>query len=48
MLQIGSIETTIRILSQWKERGIIRSVRGKIILADEVKLKPLAEGPPQV
>jgi CRP-like cAMP-binding protein len=41
-------ETTIRVLSQWKERGIVRSVRGKIIIADEVKLRLLAEGPPRV
>jgi CRP/FNR family transcriptional regulator, nitrogen oxide reductase regulator len=41
-------ETTIRILSQWKERGIISSVRGKITLIDEPKLKLLAEGPPTV
>jgi CRP-like cAMP-binding protein len=41
-------ETTIRILSQWKERGIISSVRGKITIADETKLKLLAEGPPRV
>jgi CRP/FNR family transcriptional regulator, nitrogen oxide reductase regulator len=41
-------ETTIRILSQWKERGIISSVRGKITIADETKLKLLAEGPPRI
>jgi CRP/FNR family transcriptional regulator, nitrogen oxide reductase regulator len=41
-------ETTIRILSQWKERGIIDSVRGKITIRDEAKLKLLAEGPPAV
>jgi CRP-like cAMP-binding protein len=41
-------ETTIRVLSQWKERGIINSVRGKITLVDEQKLKLLAEGPPRV
>jgi CRP/FNR family transcriptional regulator len=39
-------ETTIRILSQWKERGIIGSSRGKIILADNMKLSLLAQGPP--
>lgn len=37
-------ETTIRIFSQWKDRGIIRSLRGKIIIADETKLKIMAEG----
>jgi CRP-like cAMP-binding protein len=41
-------ETTIRILSQWKERGIVSSVRGIITIADETKLKLLAEGPPLV
>jgi CRP/FNR family transcriptional regulator len=41
-------ETTIRILSQWKERGIIQSVRGEVTIADKVKLKLLSEGPPQV
>ena len=41
-------ETTIRILSQWKERGIIRSIRGHITIADETKLRLLAEGPPQI
>jgi CRP/FNR family transcriptional regulator, nitrogen oxide reductase regulator len=39
-------ETAIRILSQWKERGITDSVRGKIIISDLTKLKLLAEGPP--
>jgi CRP/FNR family transcriptional regulator, nitrogen oxide reductase regulator len=39
-------ETTIRVLSQWKDRGIISSVRGKVTIADETKLKLLAEGPP--
>jgi CRP/FNR family transcriptional regulator, nitrogen oxide reductase regulator len=41
-------ETTIRILSQWKDRGIVSSVRGKITIDDETKLKLLAEGPPLV
>jgi CRP/FNR family transcriptional regulator, nitrogen oxide reductase regulator len=41
-------ETTIRILGQWKERGLISSVRGKTTITDEVKLKLLAEGPPRV
>lgn len=40
-------ETTIRIFSQWKDRGIIRSLRGKIIIADETKLKIMAEGAPR-
>ena len=41
-------ETTIRITSQLKERGIIDSVRGKIIILDETKLRLLSEGPPSV
>ncbi len=41
-------ETTIRVFSQWKDRGIIRSLRGKIIITDETKLKMMAEGPPRV
>jgi CRP/FNR family transcriptional regulator, nitrogen oxide reductase regulator len=41
-------ETTIRTLSQWKDHGIISSVRGQILITDETKLKLLAEGPPQV
>jgi hypothetical protein len=32
------------VLSQWKEQGVTRSVRGKIIIADEKKLKLLGEG----
>jgi len=41
-------ETAIRITSQLKERGIIGSVRGKIIILNETKLKLLSEGPPRV
>ena len=41
-------ETAIRVTSQLKERGIIRSVRGKIIILDETKLRLLSEGPPLV
>lgn len=41
-------ETTIRVTSQLKERGIINSVRGKIIILDETKLRLLSEGPPAV
>jgi CRP-like cAMP-binding protein len=41
-------ETAIRVMSQLKERGIIRSGRGKIIILDEGKLRLLSEGPPQV
>jgi CRP/FNR family transcriptional regulator, nitrogen oxide reductase regulator len=41
-------ETTIRVLSQWKDRGIISSVRGKITITDESKLRLIAEGPPLV
>ena len=41
-------ETVIRLTSQLKDRGIIRSVRGKIIILDEGKLRLLSEGPPLV
>ena len=41
-------ETTIRLTSQLRERGIIRSFRGQLIILDEVKLRALAEGPPTV
>lgn len=41
-------ETVIRILSQWKERQIIGSTRGKITILDETKLRLLAEGPPRI
>ncbi len=41
-------ETAIRIMSHLKERGIIRSVRGKVIILDKEKLRILSEGPPQV
>jgi CRP/FNR family transcriptional regulator, nitrogen oxide reductase regulator len=38
-------ETTIRVLSQWKDQGVTLSERGKIIIVDEKKLRLLAEGP---
>ena len=41
-------ETAIRFMSRLKDGGIIRSVRGKIVILDETKLKLLSEGPPQV
>ena len=41
-------ETTIRVMSHLKDRGIIRSVRGKVIILDEEKLRLLSEGPPRV
>ncbi len=41
-------ETTIRVLSRLRERGIIRSARGKIVVLNESKLRLLAEGPPQI
>ena len=43
-----TIETAIRVMSRLKGRGIIRSVRGQIIILDEAKLRLLSEGPPQV
>ncbi len=41
-------ETAIRVMSQLKERGVIRSGRGRTIIIDEAKLRLLSEGPPQV
>ena len=41
-------ETTIRLTSQLKKRGIISSVRGQLIIVDEAKLRALAEGPPTI
>ena len=41
-------ETAIRVMSHLKDRGIIRSVRGKVIILNEEKLRLLSEGPPQV
>ncbi len=43
-----TIETAIRVMSHLRERGIIRSVRGKVVIIDEEKLRLLSEGPPQV
>ena len=39
-------ETAIRVMSHLKDRGIIRTVRGKVIILDEEKLRLLSEGPP--
>jgi len=41
-------ETAIRMMSRLQEGKIVRSVRGKTFIVDEVKLRLLAEGPPQV
>lgn len=41
-------ETTIRLMKRLKDGGIVRSERGKIIIADEEKLRLLSEGPPGV
>jgi len=41
-------ETTIRVMSHLKDREIISTVRGKVIILDEEKLRLLSEGPPQV
>ncbi|MFC2072953.1 Crp/Fnr family transcriptional regulator [Chloroflexota bacterium] len=41
-------ETAIRVMSHLKDRGIVRSVRGKVIILDKEKLRLLSEGPPQV
>jgi CRP/FNR family transcriptional regulator len=41
-------ETAIRIMSILKEREIIRTTRGKVIILAKEKLKLLSEGPPHV
>jgi len=41
-------ETAIRVMSRLRERGIIRSVRGKVTIIDEEKLRLLSEGYPRV
>ena len=41
-------ETAIRIMSQFRSRGIIRSVRGRVTILDEQKLRLLSEGHPRV
>ncbi len=41
-------ETAIRVMSHLKDREIIRSVRGEVIILDEEKLRLLSEGPPRV
>jgi CRP/FNR family transcriptional regulator len=41
-------ETAIRVMSNLKDRKIIRSVRGKVIILNEEKLRLLSEGPPRV
>jgi CRP/FNR family transcriptional regulator, nitrogen oxide reductase regulator len=37
-------ETAIRTLSQWKDQGVVSSVRGKTTIVDVDKLRKLAEG----
>jgi CRP/FNR family transcriptional regulator len=41
-------ESAIRVTSRLKERGIIKTVRGKITILDETKLTLLSEGPPLI
>ena len=41
-------ETVIRIMSHLKDREIIQSLRGKVIILDETKLRLLSEGPPRI
>lgn len=43
-----TIETAIRVLNRLGQGKIIRSVRGHIVILDELELKLLAEGPPRV
>jgi CRP/FNR family transcriptional regulator len=41
-------ETAIRVMGQFRSRGIIRSVRGRVTILDEQKLRLLSEGYPRV
>ena len=41
-------ETAIRIMTQLKDRKMVRSTRGTIIIIDKDKLRLLSEGPPGV
>ena len=41
-------ETAIRVMSHLKDRGIIHTVRGEVIILNDEKLRLLSEGPPQV
>ena len=41
-------ETAIRFMGRLKDEGIIRSIRGKVIILDEIKLKLLSEASSQV
>jgi len=41
-------ETAIRVMGQFKERGIISSERGKITIISEPKLILLSQGPPRI
>ena len=43
-----TIETAIRVMSRFKERGIINTVRGQVTIRDKEKLRVLSEGPPRV
>jgi CRP/FNR family transcriptional regulator len=43
-----TIETAIRVISRFKDEGIVRSARGKTIIVDETKLRSLSEGPYEV
>ena len=41
-------ETAIRVLSRFKDSGIIQSTKGKIIIKDKTKLSLMSEGPPTI
>ncbi len=41
-------ETAIRVMSQLRTRGIVRSVRGRVTIIDAEKLRLLSEGHPNV
>jgi len=43
-----TVETTIRVTSHMKDNGIVHSLRNKIIILDETKLRLLSEAPPHI
>ncbi len=43
-----TIETAIRVMSRLKDKGIVRSYRGRILIRDEAQLRRLSEGLKQV
>jgi CRP-like cAMP-binding protein len=41
-------ETAIRVMSQFRDRGIVSSTRGRVIIRDKEKLRLLSEGSPKI